>query len=64
VAVIAPWNFRWRSDGNGVRRLVAGNTIVVKPAEQSPLIGAELHAIFLVPACDAVGASSKAAARW
>jgi RHH-type proline utilization regulon transcriptional repressor/proline dehydrogenase/delta 1-pyrroline-5-carboxylate dehydrogenase len=48
VAVIAPWNFPLAiTAGMTSGALVAGNTVVVKPAEQSPIIGAELHAILL-----------------
>jgi RHH-type proline utilization regulon transcriptional repressor/proline dehydrogenase/delta 1-pyrroline-5-carboxylate dehydrogenase len=48
VAVIAPWNFPLAiPTGMAAAALVAGNTIVLKPAEQSPLLGAELHAILL-----------------
>jgi len=40
-AVIAPWNFPLAIlCGMTVAALVAGNTVVIKPAEQSPVIGA------------------------
>ncbi|HSD10382.1 MAG TPA: bifunctional proline dehydrogenase/L-glutamate gamma-semialdehyde dehydrogenase, partial [Candidatus Binatia bacterium] len=46
VAVIAPWNFPLAiTTGMASAALVAGNTVVVKPAEQAPIIGGELHAI-------------------
>jgi RHH-type proline utilization regulon transcriptional repressor/proline dehydrogenase/delta 1-pyrroline-5-carboxylate dehydrogenase len=46
VAVIAPWNFPLAiALGMTSAALAAGNTIVLKPAEQSPGIGAELHGI-------------------
>src|SRR5438093_509518 len=48
VAVIAPWNFPLAiTTGMTSAALVAGNTVVVKPAEQAPVVGAELHAILL-----------------
>ncbi|HUE38763.1 MAG TPA: proline dehydrogenase family protein, partial [Candidatus Binatia bacterium] len=48
VAVIAPWNFPLAiTTGMTSAALVAGNTVVVKPAEQAPIIGAELHSILL-----------------
>jgi RHH-type proline utilization regulon transcriptional repressor/proline dehydrogenase/delta 1-pyrroline-5-carboxylate dehydrogenase len=48
VAVIAPWNFPLAiALGMASAALAAGNTIVLKPAEQSPGIGAELHGILL-----------------
>lgn len=43
VAVIAPWNFPLAIlTGMTVASLVAGNTVVMKPAEQSSIIAAEL----------------------
>ena len=46
TAVIAPWNFPLAiATGMTAAALVAGNTVVLKPAEQSPVIGARLHAI-------------------
>lgn len=43
AAVIAPWNFPFAIVGGMTSAaLVAGCTVVVKPAEQSPLIAAEL----------------------
>jgi RHH-type proline utilization regulon transcriptional repressor/proline dehydrogenase/delta 1-pyrroline-5-carboxylate dehydrogenase len=48
VAVVAPWNFPLAiPTGMASAALVAGNTIVLKPAEQSPVIGAELHSILI-----------------
>jgi RHH-type transcriptional regulator, proline utilization regulon repressor / proline dehydrogenase / delta 1-pyrroline-5-carboxylate dehydrogenase len=48
VAVIAPWNFPLAITlGMASAALVAGNTVVIKPAEQAPVIGAELHGILL-----------------
>ncbi|MFV0445174.1 MAG: L-glutamate gamma-semialdehyde dehydrogenase [Planctomycetaceae bacterium] len=47
VAVIAPWNFPLAIlTGMTVAALAAGNTVVMKPAEQSPVIAAELMDIF------------------
>jgi RHH-type transcriptional regulator, proline utilization regulon repressor / proline dehydrogenase / delta 1-pyrroline-5-carboxylate dehydrogenase len=46
VAVIAPWNFPLAiALGMVSAALAAGNTVVLKPAEQAPVIGAELHGI-------------------
>ncbi len=46
VAVIAPWNFPLAiALGMTSAALAAGNAVVLKPAEQSPAIGAELHGI-------------------
>lgn len=47
VVVIAPWNFPLAIlTGMTVAALVTGNTVVMKPAEQSPIIAAKLQAIF------------------
>lgn len=47
AAVIAPWNFPLAIlTGMTVAALVTGNTVVMKPAEQSPVIGAKLMEIF------------------
>lgn len=47
VAVIAPWNFPLAIlTGMTVAALVAGNTVIMKPAEQSPVIAAKLMEIF------------------
>lgn len=46
-AVIAPWNFPLAIlTGMTTAALVTGNTVVMKPAEQSPLIAAYLMEIF------------------
>ena len=46
VAVIPPWNFPLAIPcGMVVAALVAGNAVVLKPAEQSPVIAAHLAAI-------------------
>ncbi len=48
VAVIAPWNFPLAIPcGMTVAPLAAGNAVVLKPAEQTPLIGLELHRLLL-----------------
>ena len=47
AAVIAPWNFPLAIlTGMTVAALVAGNPVVMKPAEQTPLVAAELMRIF------------------
>lgn len=44
ITVIAPWNFPLAIPcGMAVAPLVAGNAVILKPAEQTPLIGIELH---------------------
>ncbi|MES2525723.1 MAG: bifunctional proline dehydrogenase/L-glutamate gamma-semialdehyde dehydrogenase [Bdellovibrionota bacterium] len=46
--VIAPWNFPLAIPcGMAVAPLVAGNAVILKPAEQTPLIGAELHKLLI-----------------
>jgi len=46
AAVIAPWNFPLAIlAGMTAAALVAGNCVLMKPAEQSPLMGACLHEI-------------------
>jgi RHH-type transcriptional regulator, proline utilization regulon repressor / proline dehydrogenase / delta 1-pyrroline-5-carboxylate dehydrogenase len=47
VGVIAPWNFPLAIlTGMSVAALATGNTVVMKPAEQSPIIAAKLMEIF------------------
>jgi RHH-type proline utilization regulon transcriptional repressor/proline dehydrogenase/delta 1-pyrroline-5-carboxylate dehydrogenase len=47
TAVIAPWNFPLAIlTGMTVAALATGNTVVMKPAEQSPMIAAKLMEIF------------------
>ncbi|MCA9100148.1 MAG: L-glutamate gamma-semialdehyde dehydrogenase, partial [Planctomycetales bacterium] len=47
AAVIAPWNFPLAIlTGMTVGALVAGNPVIMKPAEQTPLVAAELMQIF------------------
>jgi len=48
VVVIPPWNFPLAiPTGMVVAALVAGNAVILKPAEQSPLIGRRLQEILL-----------------
>ncbi len=48
TVVIAPWNFPLAIlTGMTVAALVAGNTVIMKPAEQSSVIAAKLMQIFL-----------------
>ena len=52
AVVIPPWNFPLAIPcGMTVAALVAGNTVVLKPAEQSPVIAGHLAAILRRPAC-------------
>jgi RHH-type proline utilization regulon transcriptional repressor/proline dehydrogenase/delta 1-pyrroline-5-carboxylate dehydrogenase len=47
AVVIAPWNFPLAIlTGMTVAALVTGNTVVMKPAEQSPIVAAKLMEIF------------------
>ena len=47
AVVIAPWNFPLAIlTGMTVAALVTGNTVIMKPAEQSPIIASKLHEIF------------------
>lgn len=46
--VIAPWNFPLAIPcGMTVAPLLAGNAVILKPAEQTPLIGAELYNLLI-----------------
>ena len=46
--VIAPWNFPLAIPcGMTVAPLIAGNAVILKPAEQTPLIGDELYKLLL-----------------
>jgi len=46
-AIIAPWNFPFAiSVGMTAAALVTGNTVVYKPASQSPVIGSKVYEIF------------------
>jgi RHH-type proline utilization regulon transcriptional repressor/proline dehydrogenase/delta 1-pyrroline-5-carboxylate dehydrogenase len=45
--IIAPWNFPLAIlTGMSVAALVTGNTVIMKPAEQSPVVAAKLFEIF------------------
>ncbi len=47
-AVIAPWNFPLAIPcGMAVAPLVAGNAVILKPAEQTPLIGVKLYELLI-----------------
>jgi RHH-type proline utilization regulon transcriptional repressor/proline dehydrogenase/delta 1-pyrroline-5-carboxylate dehydrogenase len=48
MAVIAPWNFPLAIPcGMAVAPLAAGNAVILKPAEQTPLIGIELYHLLI-----------------
>lgn len=48
ITVIAPWNFPLAIPcGMTVAPLVAGNAVILKPAEQTPLIGVELFHLLI-----------------
>jgi RHH-type proline utilization regulon transcriptional repressor/proline dehydrogenase/delta 1-pyrroline-5-carboxylate dehydrogenase len=52
VVVIAPWNFPMAIlCGMTTAALVTGNTVVMKPAEQSAVIGAKLMEVFQEAGC-------------
>jgi succinate-semialdehyde dehydrogenase/glutarate-semialdehyde dehydrogenase len=43
VGVISPWNFPWGTPvGEVVMALMAGNTVVLKPSELTPLVGLKI----------------------
>ncbi|MDQ6915562.1 MAG: aldehyde dehydrogenase family protein [Actinomycetota bacterium] len=47
VGVIAPWNYPWTIPlGEVAMALMAGNGVVLKPAEQTPLIGQRIADVF------------------
>src|SRR5919198_5052824 len=47
VGVIAPWNYPWSIPlGELAMALMAGNGVVLKPAEQTPLIGQRIGEVF------------------
>ena len=47
VGVIAPWNYPWSIPfGEVAVALMAGNGVVLKPAEQTPLIGQRIQEVF------------------
>ena len=48
ISVIAPWNFPLAIPcGMTVAPLLAGNAVILKPAEQTPLIGIELYNLLI-----------------
>jgi acyl-CoA reductase-like NAD-dependent aldehyde dehydrogenase len=43
VGIISPWNFPWATPlGETVMALMAGNTVVLKPSELTPLVGVRI----------------------
>ncbi|HLL75106.1 MAG TPA: aldehyde dehydrogenase family protein, partial [Pyrinomonadaceae bacterium] len=43
VGIISPWNFPWATPlGEVVMALMAGNTVVLKPSELTPLVGVKV----------------------
>ncbi|MDQ3919930.1 MAG: aldehyde dehydrogenase family protein [Acidobacteriota bacterium] len=47
VAVISPWNFPWAIPlGEVVMALMAGNSVVLKPSELTPLVGLKIGDVF------------------
>ncbi|MBV9958831.1 MAG: aldehyde dehydrogenase family protein, partial [Acidobacteria bacterium] len=47
VAIISPWNFPWAIPlGEVVMALMAGNAVVLKPSELTPLVGLKIGEVF------------------
>ena len=47
VGIISPWNFPWATPlGEVVMALMAGNSVVVKPSELTPLVGLKVGEVF------------------
>ena len=50
--VIAPWNFPLAIlTGMTAAAVVAGNTVIMKPSDQTPVIGARLMELLIEAAC-------------
>ena len=48
VGIISPWNFPWAIPlGEVVMALMAGNTVVLKPSELTPLTGLKIAVVFM-----------------
>ncbi|HEX8127960.1 MAG TPA: aldehyde dehydrogenase family protein [Pyrinomonadaceae bacterium] len=48
VGIISPWNFPWAIPlGEVVMALVAGNAVVLKPSELTPLVGLRIGEVFV-----------------
>jgi succinate-semialdehyde dehydrogenase/glutarate-semialdehyde dehydrogenase len=47
VGIISPWNFPWAIPlGEVVMALMAGNAVVLKPSELTPLVGVKINDVF------------------
>lgn len=47
VGIISPWNFPWATPlGEVVMALMAGNSVVLKPSELTPLVGLKVGEVF------------------
>jgi succinate-semialdehyde dehydrogenase/glutarate-semialdehyde dehydrogenase len=47
VGIISPWNFPWATPvGEVVMALMAGNSVVLKPSELTPLVGLKIGDVF------------------
>ena len=47
VGIISPWNFPWAIPlGEAVMALMAGNSVVLKPSELTPLVGLKIADVF------------------
>lgn len=48
VGIISPWNFPWAIPlGEVVMALMAGNAVVLKPSELTPLVGQKIGEVFM-----------------
>ena len=71
-AVISPFNFPAALAGGPIGgALVAGNTVVLKPSQETPLTAAALYAVFrdaglpaVAPCTSSTARASPPAARW
>jgi len=47
VGIISPWNFPWAIPlGEVVMALMAGNSVILKPSELTPLVGLKIEEVF------------------
>src|SRR5258707_1968397 len=47
IGIVSPWNFPWATPlDEVVMALVAGNTVVLKPSELTPLTGLKIKDVF------------------
>jgi len=47
IGIISPWNFPWAIPlGEVVMALMAGNSVILKPSELTPLVGLKIEEVF------------------